>query len=66
MLNSLSKQCLYFREHTFLSHTEAESMLMLIKAYVLTAPQINVSNKEHVQDTQMSKLRFLSKRRVEA
>ena len=49
-----------------LSHTEAESMLMLVQAYVLTAPQIHVSDNEHVQDTQMSKLRFLSKRRVEA
>jgi len=55
-----------FYEGTYvLSHTEAESMLMLVQAHVLTAPQVHVSDIEHVQGTQMSKLRFLSKRRVQ-
>jgi len=41
-------------------------MLMLVRARDLTTPQEHVSEMKHVQDTQMSKLRFLSKRRVEA
>jgi hypothetical protein len=39
---------------------------MLVQAHGLAAPQEHVSHMKHVQDTQMSKLRFLSKRRVEA
>jgi hypothetical protein len=39
---------------------------MLVQARVLTAPQEHVSDTELVQDTQMSKLRFLSKKKVEA
>jgi hypothetical protein len=39
---------------------------MLVQAHVLTAPLEHVSGTEHIQDTQMSELRFLSKRRVEA
>jgi hypothetical protein len=48
-----------------LSHRRKEK-LMLVQANVFAATREQVSATERVQDTQMSKLRFLSKTKVEA